>query len=400
VNVPRTATEKMFGAKSGCQCSAHDVVGAHVDLLYLTDGSAPAVIDAFSKLGGQLSVGRPAVAISIDHYVPSPSALVTKRHQQIREFVTRTGCVLTEEGDGVCHQVLGEYGLVRAGDLVVGADSHTVTYGSIGAFATGIGTTDAAVAMASGRLWFRVPESIRLNLKGRLSSGVSEKDLALYLNAHFGTTQAVYRSVEVYTEDPEIDLSPVCNTSVEWGAKFCLDMRYCPLSSDPEVSYAEVSDVYVTSIEPLVALPHTCDSVVKVRDAGRVPVHMVVIGTCSGGRLKDLEQAAQVLENRRVNNNTRLLVVPASRRIFLECMQRGILQTLAASGAVVSPPGCGPCCGTSAGIPADGENVISTANRNLRGRMGNPKANIYLASPSTAAASAVAGQLADARDLE
>lgn len=399
VVIAKTAVEKCLAEKSGSSCRAGDLVGADLDFVYLTDGSAPSVIEAFRSLGSKALWNARRVAMAIDHYVPSPSALITQKHNLMREFARDTGCILTEEGDGICHQVFGEMGLICAGDLVVGADSHTVTYGSLGALATGVGTTDAAVAMAGGRLWFRVPETIRLDLHGELAPGVLEKDLALHLNALFTKSGATYRAVEIYAEDRSLDLSAVCNTSVEWGAKFAIGMRFFPFDSDPGAVYADRRDVDLSALEPLVALPHACDQVVTTRDARRVPVSLVVIGTCSGGRLSDLEQAARVLRGRRVHASTRLLIVPASRKVYLDAMERGILQVLTDAGAFVSPPGCGPCCGTSGGVPGDDEYVVSTANRNLRGRMGNPRAHIILASPATAAASAISGCLTDPREL-
>ncbi len=407
-----TLAERILGAHAGVDCRAGDLVGADLDLVYLTDGSAPAVIKLFRSLrmgAAPLSLFDPSkVVLSIDHYVPAPSAATARYHQLMRSFAAETGCRLVEEGRGVCHQVLGEMGLVREGALVVGADSHTVTYGARGAFATGVGSTDAAVALAGGRLWFRVPESIRLVLHGSRGPGVGGKDVALYLNRLFGTDGAAYCAVEIYAGDSDLsrdDLAAICNTSVEWGAKAAivaggrLDGERCESEREGgNGRFRQEIAVDLSRIEPVVALPHGVDNVVPVVEAGPVPVSLCVIGTCSGGRLDDLREAAAALRGRSVHAGVRLLVVPASLSVLENALREGLVEVFVRAGATIVPPGCGPCCGTGNGVPGDGENALSTANRNFRGRMGNAEANVFLASPLTVAVSAVAGRLVDPRE--
>ncbi len=413
----KTLAEKILGLHSGSDCHAGDMVGADIDLVYLTDGSAPSTIEAFRQLAVYRVFDPERVAIVIDHYVPCPSPEAAKHHQVIREFARSVGCILVEEGEGVCHQVLGEMAFIKPGTLVAGADSHTVTYGAFGAFATGVGSTDAAAAMAGGRLWFKVPESIRLVLSGRLARAVSGKDVALHLNKCFGASGALYQCVELWHEGSGLssdDLSVICNTSVEWGAKACVAMpprlvaeggvngdpaaaSPVALEPDPDCSYSMDEQIDLGDIAPLVAMPDSVDNVIPVDDAGPVPVALCVIGTCSGGRLSDLRVAAGILRGERVHKGTRLLIVPASRKIYTEAVHEGLVDVFLSSGAVIVPPGCGPCCGTGNGVPGDGEYVVSTANRNFRGRMGNARASIMLASPATVAASALEGRLQDPR---
>jgi 3-isopropylmalate/(R)-2-methylmalate dehydratase large subunit len=410
----KTLAEKILGLHSGSDCSAGDMVGADLDLVYLTDGSAPSTIRLFHELGVHRVFDPGCVAIVIDHYVPCPSPEAAKHHQVIREFARSVGCVLVEEGEGVCHQVLGEIGLVQPGSLVAGADSHTVTYGALGAFATGIGSTDAAAAMAGGRLWFKVPESARLVVSGHLDRGVYGKDIALHLNKCFGTSGALYQCVELWHDSSGLsvdDLSVICNTSVEWGAKACIavppgepsasagrgEAGPAALQPDPDCSYNVDEEVDLSDMLPLVAMPDSVDNVIPVEEAGPVPVNLCVIGTCSGGRLSDLRVAAGILQGARVQKGTRLLIVPASRKVYSDALREGLVDTFVSAGAIMVPPGCGPCCGTGNGVPGDGEYALSTANRNFRGRMGNAKASVMLASPATVAASALEGRLQDPR---
>ena len=412
----QTMAERILGAHAGVVCHAGDLVGADLDLVYLTDGSAPAVIKLWRGLGagGDPGVGDEAmtvppppslfdpskVVLVIDHYVPAPSAATARCHGLMRDFARQTGCRLVEEGQGVCHQVLGEMGFIRQGELVAGSDSHTVTYGARGAFATGIGSTDAALALAGGRLWLRVPESLRLVLHGSLGPGVGGKDAALYLNRLFGADGAAYCAVEIHAGDSDLspdDLAAICNTSVEWGAKAAIVADGGRVMEGGGGRYLREITVDLTRIAPVVALPHAVDNLVPVAEAGPVPVSLCIIGTCSGGRLSDLREAAAALRGRTVHPGVRLLVIPASRSILESALREGLVEVFVKAGATMVPPGCGPCCGTGNGVPADGENALSTANRNFRGRMGNAEANVFLASPATVAASARAGRLVDPR---
>ena len=324
-------------------------------------------------------------------------------------------------GEGVCHQLVPEKGHVGPGSLVIGADSHTCTYGALNAFATGVGSTDLAAALISGKMWFKVPESIRFVCRGRLPAGVYSKDLILYLIGQVTADGATYMAAE-YTGEAIAALSvdarfTIANMAIEMGAKAGLmeaddkvwdwvrEHRvpsgrgsFEAVSPDPEAVYARVLEYDVSGLEPQVAKPHQVDNVAPVGEVAGIAIQQAVLGTCTNGRLEDLRIAAGILKGRRVHPEVRFIVAPASRRIFLEAMDEGIIQELVRSGAAVVTPGCGPCVGTHNGIPADGENVISTANRNFKGRMGNSNAFIYLASPATVAASALAGAIADPRE--
>ncbi len=354
----------------------------------------------------------------IDHSAPSPNEGVSALHKLMREFAKKTGIKLYDIGEGVCHQLMPESGRVGPGKLVIGADSHTCTYGALNAFSTGVGSTDLAAAMISGKLWFKVPETIKIICSGRLPKGVYSKDLILYLIGDMTADGATYKSVEFVGEaisDLSIDARmTITNMAIEMGAKagimeaddkvFEWLKRYTsctwnPVSADKDAKYIDVREYDVSNLEPQIAKPHRVDNVVGISEIEGLTIHQAVIGTCTNGRLKDLEIAASILKGRKIHHDVRFIVAPASKRIYIEAMNKGIIQTLVESGAAVVTPGCGPCVGTHNGVPSDGENVISTANRNFKGRMGNSNANIYLASPATVAASAVAGKITDPREF-
>ncbi|MBC7106231.1 MAG: 3-isopropylmalate dehydratase large subunit, partial [Firmicutes bacterium] len=339
-------------------------------------------------------------------------------HKLMREFAREHGITLHDVGEGVCHQVIPESGRVGPGCLVVGADSHTCTYGALGCVATGVGSTDLAAAMITGSLWFKVPHTMKVVCRGQLPPGVYAKDLILHIVGDVGADGATYLAVE-YTGEAVEDLSmdgrfTLCNMAVEMGAKTGIvapDRRtlswlerfaarsFETVHPDPDAEYAALREYDVSTLVPKVACPHRVDNVVPVDEVAGTKVQQAVLGTCTNGRLEDLRVAAGILRGRKVHPDTRLVVAPASRRILLEAMREGIIQDLVEAGAALVTPGCGPCVGTHNGIPADGERVVSTANRNFKGRMGNNKAEIYLASPATVAASAVAGEIADPREF-
>ena len=392
----RTVAKTVLSARSGQRVEAGDYVCAEVDLVYITDASATSVLNRIERLNDTSLADPSKVALVIDHYVPAPTAEVARIHGRMRRFANDTGALLVEEGEGICHTVLGEMGLVEPGDLIIGADSHTVTYGEYGALATGVGSTDAAVAMTTGRLWFEVPETIHIVLEGSLPPGSSGRDLALHLNRIMGLSGASYRCVEIWDEDSGLsrdDLRAVCNTSVEWGAKAAV----VPESKSSAPDEADVS-VNLDDIEPKVALPHAPHRTCSVNEATGSQVNLCFVGTCAGGSLADIRQAATILQHSRVRPGTRLLVAPCSRRIYAAAAAEGLVNILLRAGAVILPPCCGPCCGALNGVPEDGETVISTGNRNYRGRMGNGKSEIYLASALTVAASAAAGEITDPRE--
>lgn len=381
------------------------------------DGTSPLAIQAFEQMGATEVFDPSKVAMVIDHSAPSPSEGVSALHKIMRDFAARTGIRLYDIGCGVCHQVMPEQGHVVPGDLMVGADSHTCTYGAINVFSTGVGSTDAAAAMASGKLWFKVPETLRFRVDGELPAGVYSKDIILHLIGAVGADGCTYMAAE-YVGGAIDALSvearfTISNMAVEMGAKAGLmvaddktlewvaarsNRGFSPAASDEDAAYAKTMEVDASKLEPLVAKPHTVDNVAPIGEVAGTPIQQAYLGTCTNGRLEDLTIAAEIIGERKVSGGVRFIVAPASRQVYLDAMSEGIIQRLVAAGATVVTPGCGPCVGTHNGVPSDGENVISTANRNFKGRMGNSKAFIYLASPATVAASAVEGKIADPRE--
>ncbi|MFZ5590770.1 MAG: 3-isopropylmalate dehydratase large subunit [Bacillota bacterium] len=414
----QTIIEKILSAHSGQTVHAGDLVVADVDLIMGQDGTSPLAIKAFENMGGEKVFDPEKVALVIDHSAPSPNEGVSALHQLMRNFARAKGVRLYDIGEGVCHQLMPESGKVGPGSLVIGADSHTCTYGALNAFSTGVGSTDLAGAIISGKMWFKVPETIKFVCHGRLPAGVYAKDLILYLIGDVTADGATYMSAE-YTGEAVDALSmdgrfTVCNMAIEMGAKAGImradektfawlerhtNRRFTAVDPDPDAVYARVKEYDVSALPPQVARPHRVDNVCPVTEVAGTPIQQAVIGTCTNGRLEDLRIAASILAGRKIHPDVRLIVAPASRAIYLEAMRDGTLATLVEAGAAVVTPGCGPCVGTHNGVPSDGENVISTANRNFKGRMGNSNAFIYLASPATVAASALAGCIADPREF-
>jgi len=325
---------------------------------------------------------------------------------------------MSDIGEGVCHQLVAE-GMAKPGDVIVASDSHTVTAGGLGAFATGMGSSDVAVAMGLGKTWFRVPESILIRVGGKFQEGVSAKDLILNLIGRLGADGATYKALEFGGDDiREISMSQrftVANMAVEAGAKAGMfpadditrdylvaqgrDKDYQPVSPDSDATYEQTILIDLGTLEPTVARPHTVDNVALARELKGTKIQQVFIGTCTNGRLDDLEIAASILKGKKRHPDTRLIVAPASRQVFLASLEKGYLQALVEAGATVLPPGCGPCLGLHQGALGDGEACLSTSNRNFKGRMGNPKAFVYLGSPATAAATALAGEITDLREV-
>jgi 3-isopropylmalate/(R)-2-methylmalate dehydratase large subunit len=382
------------------------------------DGTAPLAIRAFNDMGGATVFDQGKVAFVIDHSSPSPNEGVSALHKLMREFSKEKGFRLYDIGEGVCHQLLPESGRIGPGSLVIGADSHTCTYGALNAFSTGVGSTDLAGGLISGRMWFKVPETIKFVCHGQLPKGVFSKDLILRLIGDVTADGATYLSAE-FTGEAIAALSQearftIANMAIEMGAKAGLmeadektfdwlrrftDQSFTPVSADPDAVYADVREYDAENIEPQVARPHRVDNGCPVSEVAGKPIHQAVIGTCTNGRLEDLRIAAGIMSGRHVHPDVRLIVAPASRRVFLDAITEGIIQSLVEAGAAVVTPGCGPCVGTHNGVPSDGETVISTANRNFKGRMGNSKAEIYLASPATVASSALTGKITDPREF-
>ena len=421
----KTIAEKIFSQHSGADSCAGDIVIADVDFVMSQDGTSALTIDAIKALGADKVFDPAKVAMVMDHSCPSPVEGVSAIHSKIRAFGKQTGIHVFDWGCGVCHQLVPESGKVVPGDLVVGCDSHTCTYGALNIFSTGVGSTDGAAAMVSGKLWFKVPETVHVIYNGELPRGVYSKDLILYLAGLIGADGATYQALEF--SGPVIDhLSidarmTISNMAIEVGAKAGLmkaddktlaffEQRAArlgmplaralrPVAPDADACYVRTIEIDVTDLEPQIAKPHAVDNVCPVSELIGTPIAQGVIGTCTNGRLEDLAIAANILAGKKVHPDCRLVVAPASRDIYLDAMARGYIQTLVAAGACVVTPGCGPCVGTHNGVPSDGENVISTANRNFKGRMGNSNAYIYLASPATVAASVLNARITDPRDV-
>jgi 3-isopropylmalate/(R)-2-methylmalate dehydratase large subunit len=414
----RTIAEKIFSTHCGRDVRAGELVVTEVDFMMGQDGTSPLAIKAFRELGGENVLDPKRVALVIDHSSPSPLEGVSNLHGMMRSFAAEQGTGIYDVGCGVCHCLLPEQGHVAPGEIVIGADSHTTTYGAINAFSTGVGSTDLAAAMLTGRLWFKVPPTLRLELRGELPAGVYSKDVALYLAGELTADGATYLAVE-YGGEVIDSLSvearfTISNMAVEMGAKAGLmeadgktlawvsarvSRAFTPVAPDADADYEGVMEFDLDGLAPQVAEPHRVDSVRPVEEVEGTPIHEAVIGTCTNGRLEDLEVAMRILAGRRVSPEVRLIVAPASRQVLMDAMEKGIVRRLIEAGAVFVTPGCGPCVGTHNGVPADGERVISTANRNFKGRMGNSSAFIYLASPATVAASAVAGKITDPRRM-
>lgn len=415
----RTIAEKILSTKARTTARVGDVVVCDVDLVLGTDASAPMAIAYFAQMGGARVHDPSRIIFALDHYTPaSPSDKTAAFHAQVREFARTQGVRVHEVGEGISHTVAVERGYVRPGMLVIGADSHTVTCGALNAFAIGVGSSDLAAAMLTGQLWLRVPETIRVVLEGTPAPEVAAKDIALAIVAALGTDGADYHALEfsgpsahALTIDDRLVLS---NLAVEAGAKAALwevdDVLRAalaargvdaiePVSADPHAHYARELVIDVSSLSSRVALPHSPGNVVPIDVAPDTPIHMVYLGTCTGGRVSDYHEALAVLERGggRVADGVQLVVTPASRDVEQQLAADGTLDKLARIGAVITTPGCGACCGTSGVIPRDGMNVISTANRNFKARMGNATASIYLASPAACAAAAITGRITDPR---
>jgi 3-isopropylmalate/(R)-2-methylmalate dehydratase large subunit len=413
----KTITEKILSAKSGQDVRAGDVAVCEVDCALGTDGSTPMAIDYFEAMGGTRVFEPHRIVFALDHYAPAPSRHATLLHQRMREFAAAHGIHVWDVGDGIGHQLVVESGRAVPGALVVGADSHAVTYGALNAFATGIGSSDLAAIMICGRIWLRVPESIRVVFNRALQRGVYPKDVALALAKELGADGAAYQALEfggpglnsLELEDRLV----ISNMTVEMGAKngvFPADEKTTAylqgktgnrFTADADARYSREVVIRLDHVTPQVALPHQVDQVVPIEDAIGTPVQMVYLGTCTGGRVPDFHQARDVLKaGGGVASGVQLVVTPASREVLETLTHDGTLADFIAFGAVVVTPGCGSCCGTCGAIPGDGVNVISTANRNFKGRMGNGSASIYLASPASCAAAAVRGVISDPREFE
>jgi 3-isopropylmalate/(R)-2-methylmalate dehydratase large subunit len=418
-----TLAEKILARASGRERVAPDeIVVAEVDLA-MSHENADLVRKAFQEIGVRTVWDPARIVIILDHRVPAECEKTAVTHKAIREFAAAHGIrnFYDVGRGGICHQVLAENGHVRPGMVVVGTDSHTTTHGALGAFAAGIGATEMAGVWTEGKLWFKVPSTIRIVVNGRLARWISAKDLVLYMIGKLGADGADYRAVEF--DGPAIRRLSVAsrmvlsNLAMEMGAKVAftpVDDRLVSLlarrvgkdkitrwSPDEDASYERVLEIDAGQAitEPQIACPHAVDNVKPLSAVGAVPVNQAVVGSCTNGRLEDLEAAANVVAGRRVHERTRLLVIPASQQVYLEAMRLGYLETLVSAGAMVNPPGCGPCVGVHQGILAPGEVCISSTNRNFLGRMGSKDSQVYLASPAVVAASAIAGHLIHPKEV-
>ncbi len=412
----KTIAEKILSNHSGADAHAGDIVVADLDFMMGQDGTSGVAIDSFNKMGAKRVFDGGKIAICIDHSAPSPSIGVSEIHKKIRAFTYDEKVRLYDIGCGVCHQLIPEGGHAVPGDLIIGADSHTCTYGTLNVFSTGVGSTDLAAGWISGKLWFKVPESFKFIIKGKLPKGVYSKDVILHIIGDVGADGATYMSAE-FTGDAIDDMSvearfTISNMAIEMGTKAGLmlpDKKVMewvkehssrtphPTLPDPDAKYAKTKEYDISTLEPQIAKPHTVDNVCPIKEVEGTPIQQGFIGTCTNGRLEDLKIAASILKGKKVNEGCRLIVAPASKTVLKEIIKNGVYETFLDANAAVVTPGCGPCVGTHNGVPADGENVISTANRNFKGRMGNPNAFIYLASPATVAASVIEGKITDPR---
>ncbi|WP_202319270.1 3-isopropylmalate dehydratase large subunit [Archaeoglobus neptunius] len=413
----KTIAEKILSEKSKSDAYAGDLVVAEINQIALQDGTAPLAIRQLAELGTEIKAAERA-HFFVDHAAPSPRKELSNDQKLIFEFAKKIGADFNPPGEGIIHQLMVER-YVKPGDLAVGADSHTCTYGGIGAFSTGMGSTDVAIAIALGKNWFRVPESFRIELVGYFPKGVYAKDVILKLIGDLGVSGATYKALEFHGACAERmsveERLTISNMAVECGAKAGLfesdertrqflaelgrEQDFREIFADEDAEYEREITVDVSNLAPMVSKPHNVDNVAEIEDVEGTEVNQVYIGTCTNGRLSDLEIAARILKGRKVKDGVRLIVVPASRRVYLKAMEMGLLRIFVEAGGMVLSPGCGPCVGIHQGILADGEVCISTQNRNFKGRMGNPNAYIYLSSPATAAASAVKGVIADPREF-
>ncbi|MBW2357112.1 MAG: 3-isopropylmalate dehydratase large subunit [Deltaproteobacteria bacterium] len=419
--MPMTITEKILAAHAGKETvSPGELVQVNVDLALANDITAPLAINVFHDLEARDVFDRERIALVPDHFVPNKDIESAQQVKLTREFARKHRIKhFFELGEtGIEHVILPEKGLISPGDLVIGADSHTCTYGALGAFSTGMGSTDLGAILATGKTWLKVPAAIKLVYEGLLPPWVEGKDLILYTLGILGVAGAVYCSLEFSGEViRKLSMSQrftMANMAVEAGAKNGIfepdeitkgyiegrsDRPGAFLRSDPDASYDQEIKIAVDDMEPQVALPHSPDNVKPVSEIDPVALDQVFLGSCTNGRLEDLRNATRLLKGRKVADGVRFIVIPGSPSIYKEAIKEGIIETFLDAGAVIGPPCCGPCLGGHMGVLADGERALSTSNRNFVGRMGHPKSEVYLASPVVAAASAVMGRIASPEEL-
>ena len=416
-----TMTQKILAAHAGMDSvSAGELILVNVDRVLGNDITSPVAIREFERIGAKEVYDRDRVTMVMDHFAPNKDIKAAVQCKMCRDFCEEKQ--VTHFYDvgrmGIEHALLPEKGLVVPGDVVIGADSHTCTYGAIGAFSTGVGSTDMACGMATGKAWFKVPSAIKFVLHGKLNKYVSGKDVILHIIGKIGVDGALYRSMEFVGEGVAslsvFDRLTICNMAIEAGAKNGIfevdeateayvrersDCQFVSYKADPDAEYDEVIDIDLSTIKSTVAFPHLPENTRTIDEVGEVKIDQVVIGSCTNGHYKDLEEAAMIIKGHKVAKNVRAIIIPATQDIYLKAMENGLLKIFIEAGCVVSTPTCGPCLGGYMGILAAGERAVATTNRNFVGRMGDVTSEVYLASPAVAAASALAGKIADPNEI-
>ena len=419
---PMTIAEKILAAHAGFdEVSPGQLVECNLDLVLSNDVTTPIAIKTFNEIGVGKVFDPTRVLIVPDHYTPNKDINSAKQAKAARDFAREQGITHYWEVGcvGVEHALLPEQGVVGAGDLIIGADSHTCTYGALGAFSTGVGSTDAGVGYATGKAWFKVPESLLFKIEGELAPGVTGKDVILYIIGMIGVDGALYCAME-FTGSAIRSLSmderlTISNMAIEAGGKAGIievddvtraymdgrvERPYTEYHSDPDAQYREVYEIDAADIPPTVAFPHLPSNTRPVAEARDIVIDQAVIGSCTNGRIEDMRQAAAVLKGRKVNSNVRCIIIPATQQVYRQCIDEGLMQIFLEANCAVSTPTCGPCLGGYMGVLAPGERSISTTNRNFVGRMGDPTSEVYLSSPAVAAASAVLGHIGLPTDLD
>ena len=412
----KTLSEKILSEHMDREVRAGEIVVAKVDLVYTQDGTGPLAVRKIQEMGFKEVSNPKKVIFFFDHAAPSPRFELSNDHTFMRDFAKKTGSQVSDVGYGISHQVVAERE-VKPGDVVIGADSHTCTGGALGAFATGVGSTDAAVAMILGKIWLRVPETIRVVVEGKLPTGVYGKDIILHLIGKIGAAGATYKALEFTGETIEnlemagrmtianmaveagskVGLFPSDETTREWLTRMGRPQDFKELYPDPDAIYENTVRINAKELKPTIACPHQVDNTKTIDEIGEIAVDQVYLGTSCNGRLEDFQIAAKILKGTKIHPKTRLIVTPGSHLVYMEALKDGTMEILVESGALVLPPGCGACVGLHEGVLGDGEVCLATQPRNFKGRMGSPKSFIYLGSPAVAAATAIEGKIADPR---
>ena len=411
-----TMTQKILAEHAGLESVvAGQLIRANLDMVLGNDITTPVAVNEFEKAGFDSICDRSKISLVMDHFTPNKDIKAAQQCVRSRTFAKRFDIEhFYDVGRmGIEHALLPEQGIVKAGDCIIGADSHTCTYGALGAFSTGVGSTDMAAGMATGQAWFKVPEAIKFNLTGKLQENVTGKDVILHIIGMIGVDGALYKSMEFTGEGIKSlsmdDRLCIANMAIEAGGKngiFPVDEiteeymtgrvkgEWKKYEADEDAEYAAVYDIDLSSLKPTVSFPHLPENTKTIDEVGDIPIHQVVIGSCTNGRLEDMELAAKIMKGKTVHPDVRAIIIPATQSIYKECIARGYVDIFIDAGCVVSTPTCGPCLGGHMGILAEGERCVATTNRNFVGRMGHVKSEVYLASPAVAAASAIAGKIA------